>query len=84
MWSDGNGNYWATSHDATLILGTRGERFALFDAPTNHIDPYHGYPASGRRDSANRKRPPDRLARRWLDEGHISHVTYQRILTGRL
>jgi hypothetical protein len=83
-WSDARANYWAVSVDARVQLGKNGERLAFFDAPVNVTDPWHGYPISGRPGSPTRRRPPDELVGRWLDEGRISYVTYDRILTGRL
>jgi hypothetical protein len=83
-WSDAQGNYWAVSVDARVVLGRNDERLAFFDEPVNTPDPWHGYPVSGRRGSPARRRPPDELVACWLEQGRISHVAYERIITGRL
>ncbi|MGH9198401.1 MAG: hypothetical protein ACRD1T_22040 [Acidimicrobiia bacterium] len=67
-WSDEQGDYWAVSLDAKVELGKNGERLAFFDAPINIVDPWHGYPVSGRRGSPIHRRPPDALVGRWLKE----------------
>jgi hypothetical protein len=84
-WVDAYGDMWAVSMDGRVVLGKAGERLAFFDAPVNAgVDPWHGYPISGRRGSPAHRRPPDELVDRWLGQGRISHVTYDRIVTGRL
>jgi hypothetical protein len=83
-WIDAQGNYWVVSEDARVQLGKNDERLAFFDAPVNNIDPWHGYPISGRRGSPSRRRPPDEVVSHWFDKRRISYVTFDRIVTGRL
>jgi len=83
-WSDADGNRWAVSKDAARKLGVAGERLAFFPKRSNAHDPWHGYPVSGRKRAPQRRRPPDEIVHRWLQEGWISFTTHERLIGGRL
>lgn len=83
QWIDPQGNLWFISEDAEVILGASTERIAFFDKPVNGGDPWHGYPVTSRRGFGHAK-PPQILLDRWLKDGRISSVIYDRIMGGRI
>jgi hypothetical protein len=83
-WLDSDGNYWSTSKDAQVELGTRGERVAFFGRPQNAGDPFHGFPVGGRHGLPAMRKPPSDMIKLWMDAGWISYVMYSRLMGGRL
>lgn len=82
-WDDGDENLWSIGQNGSLIYGKTQERMAFFDG-SNASDTWHGFPVSGRSGTSNRRRPPQTIAQRWLNQGHINKATYERIVSGRL
>lgn len=83
-WCDPDDQRWAVGKDAKRELGVGGERLAFFPRPTNTHDAWHGYPVSGKRGAAHRRRPPDEIVHQWYEEGWISFTTHERLIGGRL
>lgn len=68
-----------------LKIGTTGERIALFRAPANATDPWHGYPVSARDPQRELEHRPDpELVQRWLEEYYIDSVDAARINRGKV
>jgi hypothetical protein len=85
-WEDSSGTLWGCSKDAAVELGTRGERMACFEPPTQSNGSWHGYPVSGSRRApkAIRRQPPDSIVIRWHDDGWVSYTVRQRILRKKI
>lgn len=75
-----SGDYYGIVRDAARVVGSRGERAAVFPATQNRSDPWHGYPLLVRpsRDDVI----PDTLIDRWVEEGHLTFAHGERLSEG--
>jgi hypothetical protein len=83
-WYDARPHLWGLLA-GLAVLGCDGERIALFRAPVNDPDPWHGYPVSAtdhRREFEHRPQPA--LVKRWVQAGLIDEFDAARINRGRI
>jgi hypothetical protein len=80
---DQQGNYWYTERDGNKLrrLGTADEKLALFQAPSNEIDGWHGHPRGHRGRSDY---PDTQILRELKDAGVINNVEYRRVIAGEI
>lgn len=83
-WYDSRPHLWGLKPHLPVI-GTKGERIALFRSPMNNADPWHGYPVSAAdRNRELAHRPESPLVDRWLAAGLLSDFEALRIKRGRV
>jgi hypothetical protein len=79
--ADATGDLWYAERVGNRLrrLGTADEKLALFQAPSNECDPWHGHPR-GHRGRADY--PSAVLLRALKDAGVITNVEYRRVRNG--
>jgi hypothetical protein len=78
-WFDNTG-YWALRNSAHDVLGSKGERLALFPAKAAAADDWHGYPVA----LSPMRRPSVDLAAAWVHAGAVSFAVGEKIKRGKL
>lgn len=62
------------------ILGQDGERLAIFETPSNCIDPWHGYPFF----SKDEDKLTDDMIDKFKEKGKVSVANYSRLLSRKI
>ncbi len=79
--TDESGDCWYVERDdrSLRVLGTAGEKLALFQRPSNEFEAWHGHPRGHR---GQKDYPPVAVLRGLKDGGAITNVEYARMIQG--